>query len=46
MIIVIYNEGLGFTEYKKKYSSLNEAIEKEGAKIQNAHIYKNKKRIF
>lgn len=32
MIKVIYNEGMGFTEYKRNYSSLNEAIEKEGIK--------------
>ena len=45
MITIIYNEGLGFTEYKKKYKDLKIAIKKEGSKIIEAHIYKNNKRI-
>lgn len=46
MFVVIYNEGQGFTEYKREYASLTEAIEKEGDKISESHIYKNEKRIF
>lgn len=45
MFTVIYNEGQGFTEVRREYSSLNSAIEKEGIEIAEAHIYKNNKRI-
>lgn len=45
MWVVIYNEGQGFTEYKKIYSSLEEAIKKEGCEIAEARIYKNGERV-
>ena len=46
MYTIIYNEGLGFTEYKKVYSSLNSALRGEGFnKMLTAHIYKNNQRI-
>lgn len=46
MITVIYNEGHGFTEVRKVYSSLDEATKQEGKYIIDSHVYKNKKRIF
>jgi hypothetical protein len=45
MITIIYFQGKGFTEYKKEYLTLSEAIEKEGVKILEGKVYKNNKLI-
>lgn len=44
---IVYNEGLGFTESRKEYASLNELIQGEGNRvIDYARIYKGNTRIF
>ncbi len=45
MFEVIYNEGQGFTECRKTYATLSEAVKKEGLEMCEAHIYKDGERI-
>lgn len=44
--LVVYNEGQGFTEIKKYYNTIQQAITKEGKFIINAKIYKKQKQVF
>ncbi len=45
MYIVVFNEGLGFTQYSVYHETLKQACD-SALKCDNAKIYKNGKRLI